>query len=159
MKACSFPTRCGLATLVAGLVITSLATPATAEPFPAQHLSLVPVSGEPLKKGFVEVIHPNGPQVYAHHVYQLNGARDNQSYEVVISIWTSNLECAGDPAFVLPAAVVDTNPAGNGGADAVFAPELLDALGIRGLTIGGNVTLLREGSPAYSTGCQVIQLD
>jgi hypothetical protein len=54
---------------------------------------------------------------------------------------------------------VDTNPAGNGEADVVFAPELLDALGLRGLTIGGNITLLRDGSPAYTTGRRAIELD
>lgn len=159
MEACSRTigaTVCALALLA---VVASFATTAAAEPFPAQHFSLVPVSGEPLKKGFVEVIHPDGPQVYAHQVYEVNGAGSNQSYEAVISIWTSNLACAGDPALVLPAAVVDTNPAGNGEADAVFTPELLDALGIRGLTIGGNVTLYREGLPAYSTGCNEVELD
>jgi hypothetical protein len=40
---------------------------------------------------------------------------------------------------VLP--VVSTNTAGNGRADAVDTPELLGALGLRGLTIGGSVTL------------------
>ena len=148
-----------MAVLAVGVVAASSATPAAAAPSPARHFSLAPVGGEPLGTGFVEVIHPDGPQVYAHHVYQLNGARSNQSYGVVVSIWTSNVECAGDPAFVLPAAVVDTNPSGNGEADVVFAPELLDALGLRGLTIGGNITLSREGSPAYTTGCQVIELD
>jgi hypothetical protein len=54
---------------------------------------------------------------------------------------------------------VDTNPAGNGEADVVFTPELLDALGLRGLTIGGNITLLRDGSPAYTTGRRAIELD
>jgi hypothetical protein len=148
-----------LALLVSVAVAASFATLAAAAPSPAQHFSLVPLGGEPLRKGFVEVIHPNGPQVYAHHVYKLNGARSNQSYGVVISIWTSNVQCAGDPAFVLPAAVVDTNPSGNGEADVVFAPELLDALGLRGLTIGGDITLFRDGAPAYSTGCKEIQLD
>ena len=151
--------RRALAVLVVGVVAASFAAIAAAEPFPAQHFALMPLGGEPLRNGFVEVIHPDGPQVYAHQVYHLNGARSNQSYEVVISIWTSNVACAGDPAFVIPAAVVDTNASGNGEADAVFAPELLDALGIRGLTIGGNVTLFHEGSPAFTNGCQVIQLD
>ena len=151
--------RRAFAVLAVGVVAASCATLAAAVPSPAQHFALAPLIDEPLREGFVEVIHPNGPQVYAHHVYQLNGARSDQSYEVVISIWTSNLECAGGPAFVLPAAVVDTNSSGNGEADVVFAPELLDALGLRGLAIGGKVTLLHEGSPAYTTGCRVIQLD
>jgi hypothetical protein len=146
--------------LLAVVVATaSAATPAGAAPFPAQHFPLTPLGDEPLRQGFVQVIHPNGPQVYAHHVYQLNGARSDESYQVVISIWTSDLACSGDPQFVLPAAVLTTNAAGNGQADAKFDPELVATLGLRGLTIGGNVTLFRAGSPAYTNGCQVIQLD
>lgn len=150
---------CALAVLIASVIAASSAVVASAAPFPAQHFPLLPVGVEPLRDGFVEVIHPDGPNVYAHHVYHLNGARSHHSYQVVISIWTSNVECATDPAFVLPAAVVVTNGSGNGQADVVFAPELLDALGLRGLAIGGNVTLFQEGSPAYTTGCRTIQLD
>jgi hypothetical protein len=153
------PSRRALAVVAAVVVTASFATLAVATSFPAQHFSLTAVGGEPLQQGFVEVIHPDGPQVYARHVYQLNGARSNQSYEVVISIWTSDLDCSDDPEFVLPVAVVVTNASGNGHADVVHEPELLAMLGLRGLTIGGNVTLFHEGSPAYTTGCQVIQLD
>jgi hypothetical protein len=151
--------RRALVLLAVVVVTASAATLAGAALLPAQHFPLAPLGDEPLQQGFVQVIHPNGPQVYAHHVYQLNGARSDQSYQVVISIWTSNLACSGDPQFVLPAAVLTTNASGNGQADAAFDPELLAALGLRGLTIGGKVTLLRDGSPAYTTGCQVIQLD
>jgi hypothetical protein len=31
--------------------------------FPAQHFPLNPVGSEPLSSGFVELIHPNGPEV------------------------------------------------------------------------------------------------
>ena len=151
--------RRAVAALVAGVVVASTATLASAASPPAQHFPLVPVGGEPLQQGFVEVIHPNGPEVYAHHVYLLNGARTNQSYDVVISIWTSSLACADAPTFVLPGAALDTNGSGNGEADAVYAPELLTALGLRDRTIGGVVTLFSEGSQSYTTGCQVIRLD
>lgn len=151
--------RRALALLAVGVVTASAATLAAAAPIPAEHFPLMPLGGEPLQEGFVEVIHPNGPQVYTHHVYKLNGALSDQSYQVVISIWTSNLTCSGDPQFVLPSAVLVTNASGNGEADAVFDPELVAALGLRDLTIGGNVTLVREGSPAYTIGCQVIQHD
>jgi hypothetical protein len=148
-----------LALLAVAAVTASAATSAVAAPIPAQHFPFVPMGSEPLQKGFVQVIHPEGPQIYARHVYQLNGARRDQSYQVVISIWTSSLTCSGDPQFVLPAAVLVTNASANGEASAVFDPELVAALGLRGLTIGGNVTLVREGSAAYTTGCQVLQLD
>lgn len=142
-----------------GVVAASGATLAAAAPTPAEHFPLMPLGGEPLQKGFVEVIHPNGPQVYTRHVYKLNVARSDQSYQVVIWIWTSSLICSGDPQLVLPAAVLVTNASGNGEADAVFDTELVAALRLRGLTIGGKVTLLREGSPAYATGCRVVQHD
>ena len=145
--------------LLVSALAAVLVTLAAAAPFPALHLELQPVGGEPLQSGFVEIIHPEGPQVYAHHVYVVSGARSTTSYDVVISIWKSSLACAGAPDLVLPVAVVRTNEAGNGRADAVFDPGLLAALGLRGLTIGGNVTLLRAGTPAYTNGCNVIELD
>lgn len=147
------------ALLAVAVLTASAATPAAAAPIPAEHVPLVSVGDEPLREGFVEVIHPNGPQVYTHHVYSLTGATRDQSYHVVISIWTSNLTCSGDPQFVIPAAVLVTNASGNGGADAVFDPGLVAALGLRDRTIGGKVTLVREGSPAYTTGCHVVRHD
>jgi hypothetical protein len=145
--------------VAASVVAAGTAVLATAAPFPAQHFPLTPVAGEPLHDGFAEVIHPEGPEVYARHVYQVNGARSNETYGVVISIWTTSLECTGDPTFVLPVAELATNGSGNGRADVVHGPELLAALGLRGLTIGGDISLLRDGSPAYATGCKVVELD
>jgi hypothetical protein len=151
--------RLAFAVLAAVVAAVSVVALAPAAPFPAERYTLVPVGGEPLKSGFVENIHPDGPQIYARHVYVLNGARSDASYQAVISIWTSNVECSGAPTFVLPVAVLQTNGAGNGRADVVHTPEDLEALGIRGLTIGGEVTFLRGGSPAYATGCRVVELD
>ena len=147
------------ALLVAAAVAATLATAAAAAPFPAQHYPFTPVGGAALKNGFVENIHPDGSEVYARHVYVLNGAARDTSYNVVISIWTSSLACAGEPDLVIPAATLVTNESGNGHAEAVFDPEVVAALGLRGLTIGGNVTLFHEGSPAYTIGCQVVEFD
>ena len=149
-------TRIALVAVTAAACSTTLAPAAS---FPAQHYELQPVGGEPLASGFVEIIHPEGPQIYAHQVYVLNGARSNQSYDVVISIWKSNTACAGGPDLVLPAAVLATNTSGNGRADAVFDPEIIAALDLHNRTIGGNVTLLRSGSPAYTNGCHAVELD
>jgi hypothetical protein len=77
----------------------------------------------------------------------------------VISIWTSDVTCSGAPSLEIPAAALTTNGAGNGHADVVQSPAMLEALGIRGLTIGGKVTLLREGLPVYTIGCRVVRLD
>jgi hypothetical protein len=54
--------RRALAVLAAGVVTASCATLAAGASLPAQHFSLTPVGGEPLKDGFVEVIHPEGPR-------------------------------------------------------------------------------------------------
>jgi hypothetical protein len=140
-------------------VVNAIGARAANTSFPAQHFALEPLDGEPLTNGFVEVVHPNGPQVYARHEYQVNGGAPNEMYDVVISIWVSNLTCTGAPPIVIPAAVLVTNAFGNGHASVVHTPDDLALLGIRGLTIGGAVTLLRQGTPAYTTGCRVIQLD
>jgi len=49
--------------------------------------------------------------------------------------------------------------AGNGHAEVVHSPELLDQLGLHGLLIGGEVTIELDGDLAYTTGCEVLQLD
>ena len=118
----------------------------------------MPLGDEPLQRGFVEVIRERPPGLPTPCL-QAERDESDRSCQVVISIWTSNLTCSGDPQFVLPSAVLVTNASRNGQADAVFDPELVAALGLRDLTIGGNVTLVRDGSPAYAIGCQVIQHD
>ena len=62
-------TRGAAVALLVSAMVASFAALAVAETVPAQHFPLVPVGGEPLKSGFAEVIHPNGPQIYARHVY------------------------------------------------------------------------------------------
>ena len=42
--------------------------------YPSQHIPLHPVGTAPLTTGFVENIHANGPNVYAHEVYVVAGA-------------------------------------------------------------------------------------
>ena len=86
-------------------------------------------------------------------------ADSDQAYQVVVSIWTSNTTCSGAAALRIPVALVVTNATGNGNADVVFDPETVAALGILGLTIGGEVAFHRDGSAEYTTGCQVMRLD
>ena len=52
--------RRALAVLAVGVVAPSSTTLAAPVPSPAQHFALVPLTDEPLRGGFVEVIHPNG---------------------------------------------------------------------------------------------------
>jgi hypothetical protein len=121
------------------------------------HIALEPLGGTPLTSGFVQDIHANGPNVYLHEAYQLNGAEANTSYQVVGSIWATNRSCSGEPTLRLATAAVTTNPAGNGLADAVVTPAAAD--GLRGLTVSVMWTLWNGTTAAYATGCEVIGLD
>jgi len=121
------------------------------------HIALSPIGGAPLRSGFVQNIHANGPNVYAHEIYQLNGAKPNTSYQVVLSIWTTNTSCSGSPGLQLPTAVVTTNTVGNGLADIVFTPGAAD--GLRGLTVSAVWTLWNGATAAYATDCETISLD
>jgi hypothetical protein len=123
----------------------------------AQHISLTPVGGEPLRNGFVQNIHTNGPVVYAHEQYVVNGAAADASLQVTLLIWATNTECSGDPALVLPTAVVATNAAGNGTAKAVFTPT--DADGLRGQTVSIRWELSEDDTVMYATHCEVVTLD
>jgi hypothetical protein len=123
----------------------------------SQHYDLSPIGGAPLNSGFVENIHANGPNVYAHEIYQVNGASPDFSYDVQLSIWTLNTNCSGDPDLQFVTDTIATDAAGNGEGQAVFTPE--DADGLRGLTVSAQWQLLSEGSAVYETGCEVVVLD
>jgi hypothetical protein len=147
-----------LAPALAFVVAMSVGSAARADRvYHSHHYPLLPVGGAPLRSGYVENIHANGPNVYAHEVYALNGADANASYPVSLSIWTSNTWCAGTPDLQLSTAAVTTNDAGNGLAQAVFTPEQAGEL--RGHTVSAMWTLLGGASPAYQTGCEVLVLD
>ena len=103
--------------------------------------------------GMVVNIHANGPTVYAHELYLLKGAAPG-SYQVTIHLYASS-DCSGSPLLSLPTAILDTNPVGNGEADALFTPA--DADGLRGNTLGAIWTV--EGSATYASACSVITLD
>lgn len=150
--------RFGSPVLVASVMACLLVAPAGGDStYHTAHIALAPIAGASLKSGFVENIHANGPNIYAHEVYQLNGAEPNSSYQVVLSIWTANTSCSGEPALQLPTAKVATNAVGNGLADAFFTPQ--DADGLRGMTVSAMWTLWNGTTATYGTGCEVITLD
>ena len=120
------------------------------------HIALAPISGAPLRSGFVENIHANGPNVFAHEQYVVNGAEPDASYQVVLMVFLGDTTCASSP-ITIPTAVITTNVAGNGSAYHVFTPA--DVEGLHGLTIGGIWVLEREGTPEYATSCAVVHLD
>ena len=142
---------------LAGIVVMAGAVSARADRvYHSQHVALSPIGGAPLRSGFVENIHADGPNVYAHEQYVVNGAEPDTTYQVVLMIFPLDTTCSSSP-ITIPTAVITTNAAGNGSADHVFTPA--DADGLHGLTVGGMWVLVHEGTPEYATACTVIHLD
>jgi len=124
---------CALAAMIVGASVV-LAGPAVADSvYHSAHYNLTAVNAAPLRSGFVENIHANGPIVYAHEQYVLNGAAPNTTYHVVLMIFPGDTTCSGTPAVTIPTATIHTNAAGNGVAYHVFTPA--DADGLRGATV------------------------
>ena len=78
-----------------------LAGPAAADRvYHSGHYDLAALDAAPLRNGFVENIHANGPTVYAHEQYVLNGATPNTTYQVVLMVFPGDTTCSGTPASV-----------------------------------------------------------
>ncbi len=122
----------------------------------SQHVALSPVGGAPLRSGFVENIHADGPNVYAHEQYVVNGAEPDTTYQVVLMIFPLDTTCSSSP-IMIPTAVITTNTAGNGSAYHVFTPA--DADGLHGLTVGGMWFLMNRNTAEYTTSCATVHLD
>ena len=146
-----------LAAMIVGTPVV-LAGPVVADGvYHSTHYNLVAVNAAPLRSGFVENIHANGPIVYAHEQYVLNGAAPNTAYQVTLMIFPGDTTCSGAPAATIPTATIQTNGDGNGVAYHVFTPA--DANGLHGATVGGFWTVSAGSSPDYRTGCATIVLD
>jgi hypothetical protein len=123
----------------------------------SQHLVLHPVGAAPLHSGFVENIHVNGPNIYAHEVYVLNGAQPNATYQVTLLLFPFSTSC-GDTPVPIPTATLTTNGHGNGKAQAFFHPgDVPPAL--RGASHGLIWQLSSGGSIVYATDCSPVTLD
>ena len=156
-----------MAAAVAASMTLGLAT-ATALPGPVAHADMVyhsahialhPVGDQPLRSGFVENIHPNGPVIFAHEIYVLNGAGPAATYQVSLNIFVRNPACTGTADLVLPTAAITTNAAGNGKAEAVFRPADVPP-SLRHATHGIIWTVSdSSGTARYSSGCEVVTLD
>jgi hypothetical protein len=127
--------------------------------FHSTHAALSPVGGAPLRSGFVQINHMNGPVNFAHDNYALNGASPNASYTVTLNISTASDATCASPFVSAPVATLDTNGSGNGEVDAVFPPALIAALGIRNSTVHVYFTLGTGGGISYTTSCLTAQLD
>ena len=122
----------------------------------SQHTPLHPVTGAPLANGFVENIHANGPNVFAHEVYVLAGALPNTTFTVSIAVYFQDRTCSSTP-ITFPTATLTTSAGGGGKADVFFSPE--DAAALRNATHGAIWTLSANGHPVYQTACTTIVLD
>jgi len=116
--------------------------------YPSQHIPLHPVGSAPLRTGFVENIHANGPNVYAHEVYVVVGAVPMSSYDVTIAVYMQDLACSTTP-LQIHTATLTTDAGGSGRADVFFSPA--DADGLRGASHGAIWSLSVSGAPMYQT--------
>ena len=146
-----------LTAMVVGAPVV-LAGPAVADGvYHSSHYNLKALNATPLRSGFVENIYANGPTVYTHEQYVLNGAAPNTTYHVVLMIFPGDTTCSGTPGVTIPTATIQTNAAGHGVAYPVSTPA--DANGLHGATVGGLWTVSAGSSPDYQTGCATIVLD
>jgi len=142
----------------AALLLISLSGSAYADQqYHTQQYDLSSIGGAPLRSGFVENIHADGPTVFAHERYVLNGGSPDTLYRVVLSIWTSNLTCSGIP-FQLQPAELQTNAAGNAAGGHTFSPQNVVQAGLLGRTVSAMWQFWTVGSPSYETGCEVVSL-
>ena len=139
---------------VAAVAVPSAAADAV---YHTEHLELKAVAGAPLRSGFVQNIKAQGPRIYAHELFVVNGARPNASYSVTRHFFFRDPGCDGALVFASEVATLETNGAGNGRADLFVTPE--EVAGFEGLH-GVSWTLTDPaGAVAYRTDCTAVTLD
>ena len=123
-----------------------------------QHMALTPVGDAPLRSGHVQNIKANGPTIYAHEIYVLNGAARRATYTVTNHFFFVDSTCS-DPANDFPSdtAELRTNRSGNDKAQFVFVPA--DVAGFEG--VHGVMWTIQNsnGDVVYETGCSRVTLD
>ena len=123
----------------------------------SEHLSLAPVSGAPLRSGFVENIKAEGPRVYAHEIFHVNGARARTTYTVTRNFFFLDPECSGQLVFLSDVATLRTNLSGNARGDVFVRPSEVEGFeGVHGVrwTVQD-----ASGAIAYQTRCTAVTLD
>jgi hypothetical protein len=123
-----------------------------------QHMAVAPVGDAPLRSGFVQNIKANGPTIYAHEVYVLNGAAPRADYTVTNHFFFEDPTCADSANdFPTDTAELRTNRAGNARADVFFVPA--DVAGFEGIH-GVRWTIQNAaGEVVFRTGCSTVTLD
>ncbi len=97
-----------------------------------ERLRLSPVGDAPLRSGFVLNIKAEGPVIYAHEIYVLNGALATRCSPLRITSTSWTQDAVGAEIYPEDLAVVTTVPSGNARADAFFAPT--DVEGFEGVS-------------------------
>jgi hypothetical protein len=136
-------------------------TPAAADSvYHSEHLDFAATGGAPLRSGFVENIKAQGPRVYAHEIFVLNGAAPRTTYSVTRDLFFDNPGC--DPLdvgsiFHQGVATLRTNASGNARGDAFVKPGDVDGFaGVHGVTW---TVRTAGGVIAYTTTCTAVTLD
>ena len=142
------------ATLALVLAMGLAVSAAADSNFHTQRIPLMPVDDAPLRSGFVIDIHANGPRVFAHERYVLNGAMPNTTYQVALEVFAESTTCATNIATV-NTAILRTNTVGNGTAEAFFRPEEVP----HNVTVGIAWEFTSDGGVAYQTACTEVTTD
>ena len=121
----------------------------------SQHVALHPVGSAPLRSGFVENIHANGPTVYAMERYVLVGAVPG-SYAVTLHLF-ADTSCS---TVIGPFSSITftTNAVGDGVGHLRLPPSAIPA-GLHGAKIGLFWELAGTTGASYDTACSTVVLD
>lgn len=145
---------------MAAISIVVMMAPAAADQ--AHHTSrseFHAVDDAPLRSGYILNIHANGPNVFAHEVYSLNGAIPNTTFQVVAHVYFDDLTCGGDPNVSLPIGDITTNNAGNATDDIVLSLDAANALGFRNVSGADLWQILLDGEVVYQSECTLATAD
>ena len=142
----------------AAVALVAFAPAAAADrDYHSEHLNLEPVGGAPLRSGFVENIKAEGPRVYAHEIFVLNGARSRATYTVTRNFFFLDPECDGALVFDEDVATLRTGAAGNARGDIVVRPEQVAGFeGVHGVRWTVRDT---QDTIVYRTACTAVTLD
>jgi hypothetical protein len=150
--------RTRIALALAALAIAALAPTAAADRvYHSGHLRFEAVGGAPLRSGFVENIKAEGPRVYAHEIFVLNGARARATYTVTRNFFFLDPECDGAVVFDEQVATLRTNAAGNARGDIFVRPE--QVAGFEGVHGVRWTVRDAQGTIVYRTACTAVTLD
>lgn len=149
--------RIAVATSLAAIAVAT--TPAHADRvYHSEHLDLAAVGGAPLRSGFVQNIKAEGPEVYAHEIFVLNGARPGATYTVTRNFFPFDSDCSGDNGvFASDVATLITNRSGNARGDLFVRPQ--EVAGFEGVHGVKWTAQSAGGALAYQTACTAVTLD